>query len=89
MNKLLWDLYIAIINFQECILGLEFAGICEGRRVMGLVPAGGLATCVRADPLLTWDVPDRWSLKDAATLPVVYATVRHSYCYTGLTNMQS
>lgn len=52
--------------------------------MMGLVAAGGLATCVRADPLLTWDVPASWSLKEAATVPVVYATVRHSTCYVGL-----
>lgn len=62
--------------FQECILGLEFAGVSNSHRVMGLVAAGGLATCVRADPLLTWDVPASWSLKEAATVPVVYATVR-------------
>lgn len=68
---------------KECILGLEFAGMCEGRRVMGLVAAGGLATCVRADPLLTWDVPKRWSLKDAATLPVVYATAYYSLVVRG------
>lgn len=46
------------------------------RRVMGLVAAGGLATTVKADPLLTWTVPQSWSLQEAATVPVVYATVR-------------
>lgn len=43
---------------------------------MGLVATGGLATTVRADPLLTWTVPQSWSLQEAATVPVVYATVR-------------
>ena len=42
---------------------------------MGLVPAGGLATTVCADPHLTWEVPQSWSLEDAASVPVVYATV--------------
>ena len=50
----------------------------NGQHVMGLVAAGGLATCVRADPLLTWPVPASWSLKEAATVPVVYATVSPS-----------
>ena len=58
-------------------MGLEFAGTSESHgRVMGLVDAGGLATCVQSDPLLTWKIPDSWSLKDAATVPVVYSTVR-------------
>ena len=47
---------------------------------MGLVPSGGLATTVCADPLLTWEVPSEWNLKDASTVPVVYATV-NIYCY--------
>lgn len=62
------------------------------RRVMGLVAAGGLATTVKADPLLTWTVPQSWSLQEAATVPVVYATVRTfmtlhfliTYCFTHL-----
>lgn len=67
-----------IFPFQDCILGLEFAGVrrgSNGQRAMGLVAAGGLATSVKADPLLTWSVPASWSLQDASTVPVVYATV--------------
>uniref|UniRef100_A0A1B6DTB3 Fatty acid synthase n=1 Tax=Clastoptera arizonana TaxID=38151 RepID=A0A1B6DTB3_9HEMI len=63
---------------QDCILGLEFAGRdSKGRRVMGMVPARGLATTVLADPAFLWEVPDKWTLEQAATVPVVYAT---SYC---------
>lgn len=68
---------------KECILGLEFSGVSEGKRVMGLVAAGGLATNVRADPLLTWSVPASWSLKDAATVPVVYATAYYALVVRG------
>ncbi|XP_068233154.1 fatty acid synthase [Palaemon carinicauda] len=68
---------------KECILGLEFAGTCKGERVMGLVAAGGLATTVKADPLLTWKVPSAWSLKDAATVPVVYATAYYALVVRG------
>lgn len=71
---------------KECILGLEFAGVKRGRsgqRVMGLVAAGGLATSVRADPLLTWPVPVSWSLQEASTIPVVYATAYYALVVRG------
>nr|QDK64693.1 fatty acid synthase [Macrobrachium nipponense] len=68
---------------KECILGLEFAGTSKGERVMGLVAAGGLATTVKADPLLTWKVPSSWSMKDAATVPVVYATAYYALVVRG------
>lgn len=61
---------------QDCILGLEFSGRDErGRRVMGMVPARGLATVVQADPGFLWEVPAAWTLEQAATVPVAYATV--------------
>ncbi|MCL4131183.1 UNVERIFIED_CONTAM: hypothetical protein GTU68_059005 [Idotea baltica] len=69
---------------KECILGLEFAGLCEGgNRVMGLIAAGGLASSVKADPHLTWQVPSDWSLKEAATVPVVYATAYYALVVRG------
>lgn len=58
------------------MLGLEFSGrTSNGRRVMGMVPARGLATSVLVDPEFLWDVPAMWTLEEAATIPVVYATV--------------
>lgn len=61
---------------QDCILGLEFTGRDRlGRRVMGMVAARGLATTVLADPGFLWEVPSKWTLEQAATIPVVYATV--------------
>jgi hypothetical protein len=36
---------------------------------------GSQATMVAAHSDLLWDVPDEWTLEDAATVPVVYATV--------------
>lgn len=60
---------------QDCVLGLEFSGRnTKGRRVMGMVAARGLATTVLADPGFMWEVPDKWTLEEAATIPVVYAT---------------
>ncbi|XP_011880252.1 PREDICTED: fatty acid synthase-like, partial [Vollenhovia emeryi] len=56
---------------EECILGLEFSGRdTDGCRVMGIVEAKGLATTVVADLDFLWEVPDRWTLEQAATIPV-------------------
>lgn len=64
------------IAMEDCILGLEFAGRTEdGRRVMGMVEARGLATTLLADPVsFLWEVPDKWTLEEAATIPVAYST---------------
>lgn len=60
---------------EDCILGLEFSGRdAGGRRLMGIVEARGLATTVVADLDFLWEVPDKWTLEQAATIPVVYAT---------------
>lgn len=61
---------------QDCILGLEFSGRdSQGRRVMGMVAARSLATTVLADPGFLWEVPEKWSLEEASTVPVAYGTV--------------
>ncbi|XP_043471863.1 fatty acid synthase [Leptopilina heterotoma] len=69
---------------QDCILGLEFAGRdSSGRRVMGMVAARGLATTVLADPGFMWEVPDKWTLEEAGTIPVVYATSYYALVVRG------
>ncbi|XP_066991506.2 fatty acid synthase [Anabrus simplex] len=69
---------------QDCILGLEFAGRdTSGRRVMGMVAARGLASTVLADPGFLWEVPDKWSLEEASTIPVVYATAYYALVVRG------
>lgn len=61
---------------QECILGFEFAGVNQqGERVMGTVISGAMATQIVPAENLTWRVPDTWTLREAATCPVVYVTV--------------
>jgi fatty acid synthase len=42
---------------------------------MGTVPHGAFASVVMADRRMLWDVPDHWTLEDAATVPVVYGIV--------------
>ncbi|XP_076272609.1 fatty acid synthase 1 [Rhynchophorus ferrugineus] len=69
---------------QDCILGLEFSGRdTRGRRVMGMVAARSLATTVLADPGFLWEVPDKWSLEEAATIPVVYGTSYYALVVRG------
>ncbi|GAB6033131.1 hypothetical protein CHUAL_012740 [Chamberlinius hualienensis] len=68
---------------KDC-LGMEFAGRDEnGRRIMGVVPYRGIATETPYDPLLTWNVPDSWTLEDAATVPLVYITVYYAVVIRG------
>lgn len=69
---------------QDCILGLEFSGRdSQGRRVMGMVAARSLASSVLADPGFLWEVPEKWSLEEAATIPVVYGTSYYALIVRG------
>lgn len=72
------------IALQQCLLGMEFSGQEQsGQRVMGLLPANGLATCVNADKRFLWNVPSSWTLEQAASVPVVYATAYYSLVVRG------
>jgi fatty acid synthase len=42
---------------------------------MGIVPDQALASVLQADRGMLWEVPDHWTLEDAATVPMVYVTV--------------
>jgi fatty acid synthase len=42
---------------------------------MGMTTHQALASMVLIDSTRIWDVPDDWTLEDAATVPVVYTTV--------------
>ncbi|KAK4877606.1 hypothetical protein RN001_010112 [Aquatica leii] len=73
---------------QECIMGLEFSGRdSKGRRVMGIVDARSLATTCIADSEFLWEVPEKWSLEQASTIPVVYGTSYYALIVRG--NLQS
>uniref|UniRef100_A0A1A9UN37 Uncharacterized protein n=1 Tax=Glossina austeni TaxID=7395 RepID=A0A1A9UN37_GLOAU len=66
---------------QNCVLGFEYSGIHmkTGNRIMSMVVKGGVGSYVEKPSRLIWDVPDNWSLKDAATVPVVYITVYYAF----------
>jgi len=55
---------------------MEFSGRdSKGRRVIGLVPGGALATSVLVHKDLIWQIPDEWSLEEACTIPRTYSLV--------------
>lgn len=63
---------------QESVIGFEYSGRTEsGERMMGMVTSRALSNIVVYDKYLSWKVPDSWSLEEAATVPVVYGTVRY------------
>ncbi|NXR31789.1 FAS synthase, partial [Zosterops hypoxanthus] len=69
---------------QQCMLGMEFSGRdTAGRRVMGLLPAKGLATVVDCEKRFLWEVPKNWTLEEAASVPVVYATAYYALVVRG------
>jgi len=68
---------------QLCILGFEFSGLRRnGSRAMGMVMSGSMATHIEVDESLMWQCPDKWTLAEAATIPVVYCTVYSAFFIT-------
>jgi fatty acid synthase len=68
---------------RQFICGYEFSGITkDGRRVMGLAESKAFSTHVSTDSVLMIEVPDRWTLQEAATIPLVYITVYTAFFLT-------
>lgn len=69
----------------DCVFGLEFSGRRQdnGKRVMGMVPFKGFATTITSLEEFLWDVPENWSLADAASVPVVYVTAYYALVVRG------
>ncbi|CAG7829658.1 unnamed protein product, partial [Allacma fusca] len=57
-GKLSRDALPGDLAFQECVLGIEFAGFL-------------------------WEVPEKWSLAEAATVPVAYGTAYYALLVRG------
>lgn len=55
----------------------------NGKRVMGMVAARGLATTVVADKGFLWEVPAKWTLEEASTVPVAYSTAYYALSVRG------
>ena len=72
------------VAIQDCALGFEFSGrMLNGKRVMGMTLNKGLATTVATDPSLLWDVPDEWTLEEAASIPIAYGTAYYALILKG------
>lgn len=65
-------------------LGLEVTGVKnDGTRVMGIaLNTSAISTHYNENKALLWDVPDNWTLEQAATVPLVYTTVYFAYFVT-------
>lgn len=62
------------LNEDQSIMGVEFSGrlVKSGKRVMGLTDGSTLATRSRVHTSIHLDVPDAWTLEEAATVPMGY-----------------
>lgn len=64
------------------LIGFEYAGIDlkTGKRIMYMLDYdGGITSYNQQKPAWVFNVPDHWSLKEAATVPVVYITVYYAF----------
>jgi len=50
---------------------------------MGILGAQAMATTVISDWKFRWEVPDSWTMEQAATVPVVYTTSFYSLIVRG------
>ncbi|XP_017037404.1 fatty acid synthase [Drosophila kikkawai] len=83
-GKLAADALPGDLAEQDCVLGLEFAGRdSQGRRVMAMVPAKSLATTCVASKRMMWQIPEKWTMEEASTVPCVYSTVYYALVVRG------
>jgi fatty acid synthase, animal type len=68
---------------RQYICGYEFSGVAkDGRRVMGLAESKAFSTHLSQDELLMIEIPEKWTLEEAATIPLVYITVYTAFFMT-------
>lgn len=55
---------------------IDYSGVTSsGQRVMGLARLDPETYKLVPDPILSWNVPEQWSLEDAVTIPHAYISV--------------
>ncbi|XP_070507532.1 fatty acid synthase-like [Chironomus tepperi] len=60
---------------EQKILGIDWSGVSsDGKRVFGAGTFGGLSAYMDNGMRCMWEVPDNWTLEEAATVPIVYTT---------------
>nr|QNU13194.1 fatty acid synthase 3 [Locusta migratoria] len=66
---------LTVIYLQMKLGVVDFAGCNKkGQRIMGMIQPNTLKTSEH----LMWDIPDSWSLEDAATVPFAFAMAYYS-----------
>lgn len=61
---------------EQKILGIDWSGVThDGKRVFGAGTYGGLSSIYYNSKMCQWEVPENWTLAEAATVPIVYLTV--------------
>ncbi|KAL3221900.1 hypothetical protein MRX96_029108 [Rhipicephalus microplus] len=69
---------------EEAFLGMEYSGRdWNGRRVMGGIAGRSIGTFVIGDPDITWEIPEAWTMEEAATVPVAYSTAYYALIVRG------
>lgn len=83
-GKLAADALPGDLATQDCVLGLEFSGRdSSGKRIMAMVEAKSLATTCVAPKSMIWEIPEKWSMEEASTVPCVYSTVYYALAIRG------
>lgn len=55
---------------------IDYSGrTSSGKNVAGIAVPSCCSQKIVPDPVLCWDVPEEWSLEDAATVPHAYCVV--------------
>ncbi|PSN47308.1 hypothetical protein C0J52_04414 [Blattella germanica] len=69
----------SLIEVSKYLNTLDFSGQSKsGQKQMGITAVHHEDKKVISDKLFTWQVPDSWSLQDAATVPVSYTIAYYS-----------
>ncbi|XP_067208511.1 fatty acid synthase-like [Linepithema humile] len=56
-------------------MGIEYVGVDNtGQTVMGLCDRRFISNMCTSSKYLCWNIPDEWSMEDAATVPCAYST---------------
>lgn len=83
-GKLAIDALPGDLASRDCLLGMEFAGRdMTGTRIMTLVEAKALATTCLVNRSLLWEVPEKWTMQQASTIPVAYSTAYYALVIRG------
>ena len=89
------EVYYTGLNFKDVMLsygklkevpskiqlGLEFSGFHRnGTKVMGM-GLGMFSSTINPNKIISWNIPDEWSLKESCAIPCVYSTVYYALDY--------